>query len=393
MTWRLLLAAIATTNNPLVTLITDDSPAPGSLARRRAIRPMRDAPLGDTALASDRLDVLRRGQVLEFTRFQSWQLYIDALHDDGATLRELRAALYGEATRYRPDLMVPPADSEDRLVWEVERTHTLRLSDILDQVARYGRLLPETLYTSDIYNLARSVPWRPERSPNADDARALEALRERAGQEGASRETGESSVEHARYDAMAEAVILVLGTYDQHATHRFGSRRGDRKERVTPERLPWFDRWLWFAQSVRRATIAILLERPYPTPYGAGGAASRHIAPQAAPDGLADADDADGLGGVAPDRLFAQLALGVGDERLQRMLGTLNARERAVLAATAAGYSTKETQALLAESGVWLGATPGAIDTCRHRLRAKARRAMAEPDPGDDPQGPSGSRA
>ena len=75
------------------------------------------------------------------------------------------------------------------------------------------------------------------------------------------------------------------------------------------------------------------------------------------------------------------------------MLGALNARERAVLAATAAGYSTKETQALLAESGVWLGATPGAIDTCRHRLRAKARRALAEPDPGDNPHGPGGSRA
>jgi hypothetical protein len=39
MTWRLLLAAAATTNNPLVTLITDDSPTPGSLARRRAIHP------------------------------------------------------------------------------------------------------------------------------------------------------------------------------------------------------------------------------------------------------------------------------------------------------------------------------------------------------------------
>ena len=226
MTWRLLLAAVATTNNPLVTLITDDSPAPGSLARRRAIHPMLDASLGDTTFTSDRLDALRRGLVLEFTRFQTWQLYIDALHDDGAALRDLRTALYGEATGYRPDLMVPPADPEDRLVWEAERAHTLRLSEILDQVARYGRRLPETLYTSDIYNLARSVPWRPERSPNADDARALEALRERARRVGAARETGESSLERARYDAMAEAVVLVLGTYDQPATHRFGSRRG-----------------------------------------------------------------------------------------------------------------------------------------------------------------------
>lgn len=392
MSWRLLLAAVATANNPLVTLITDDAPAPGSLARRRAIHPMLDGPLGETTLTSDRLDDLRCGQVLEFTRFQSWLLYIDALHDDGATLRDLRAALYGDATRFRPDLMVPPTDVRERLVWEAERSHTLRLSEILDQVARYGRRLPETLYTSDLYNLARSVPWRPERSPNADDARALEVLRERARQAGASRETGESSVGRARYDAMAEAVILVLGTFGQPATHRFGSRRGDRKERITPDRLPWFDRWLWFAQSVRRATTAILLDRPYPAPYGSGGAASRHIAPQATPDELGSADDIAGLGGGAPERLFAQLVPGIGDERLQKMLGALNGRERAVLAATAAGYSTREALALLAESGVWVGATPGAIDTCRHRLRAKARRALAEPDRGGDPHEPDGSR-
>jgi hypothetical protein len=376
-TWRLLLVAVATTNNPLVTLITDDSPAPGSLARRRALHPIFEAPLGDTTLAGDRLDALRRGPVLEFTRFQSWQLYIDALHDDGAALRELRAALHGDATRYRPDLMVPPSDEDERLVWEAERAHTLRLSEILDEVARYGRRLPETLYTSDIYNLARSVPWRPERSPSADDARAIEAIRERARQAGASRETGESNTERARYDAMAEAVVLVLGTYGQSAAHRFGSRRGDRKERIIPERLPWFDRWLWFAQSVRRATIAILLERPYPAPYGSGGAASRRVASRSIPDEPGREDEIiAGPDGSTPDRAFLELVDGIGDERLRVMIGALNARERAILAATAAGCSTRETQALLAESGVWIGATASAIDTCRHRLRAKARRAL-----------------
>ncbi len=394
MTWRLLVAAAATTNNPLVTLITDDSPAPGSLGRRRAIPPTLDAALSASPFTDDRLDDLRSSHSLEFTRFQSWQLYTEALHEDGATLRDLRAALYGEATRYRPDLLVPPADPEDRLVWEVERTHTLRLSEILGQVARYGRQLPETIYTNDIYNLAYSVAWRPERSLNEDDARALEALRERVRQAGTSRETGTALAERVRYDAMAEAVVLVLGTYDQPATHRFGSRRGDKKARIEPARLLWYDRWLWFEQSVRRATLAVLLERPYPTPYGAGSATSRAFTPQTTPDALWDADDTVGeVGGATPDRSFVHLMLDIDDERLRAVVETLNARERAVIAATAAGYSTRETAALLGESGVWVGATPRAIDTCRHRLRAKARRALGEPDPGDNLHEPGGSRA
>ncbi len=386
MTWRLLVAAAAATNNPLVTLITDDSPTPGSLARRRAIHPTLDAILGGTPLTDDRLDELRRGWCLEFTRFQSWQIYVEALHEDGATLRDLRAALYGDATRYRPDLMTPPADPEDRLVWEVERTHTLRLAAILGQIARCGRQLPETIYTNDIYNLAYSVPWRPERPRNEDDARALEALRERVRQAGTTRETGATLAERVRYDAMAEAVVLVLGTYDQPVTHRFGSRRGDKKERIDPAKLLWYDRWAWFEQSVRRATLAVLLERPYPTPYGAGSATSRAFDPQTTPDELWVADDTVAeAGGTTPDRSFVQLMLDIDDERLRAVVDALNARERAVVAATAAGYSTRETAALLGESGVWVGATPRAIDTCRHRLRAKARRALGEPNTGGGP--------
>jgi len=386
MTWRLLLAAAATTNNPLVTLITDDSPTPGSLARRRAIHPTLDAILGGTPLTDDRLDELRRGWCLEFTRFQSWQIYVEALHDDGVELENLRAALYGDATRYRPDLMTPPSDPEDRLVWEAERTHTLRLSGILWQVARYGRQLPETIYTNDIYNLAYSVPWHPERSRNEDDALALEALRYRVRQARMSREAGDVLEERVRYDAMAEAVVLVLGTYDQPLTHRFGSRPGDQKERIDPDRLLWFDRWLWFAQSVRRATVAVLLDRPYPTPYGAGRATSRSFEPRMTPDELQDTDNATvGSDGTAPDKSFVQIALNSGDERLRAIVDTLNARERAVIAATAAGYSTRETVALMAESGIWIGATPRAIDTCRHRLRAKARHALSTPNRGGSP--------
>lgn len=355
--------------------------------------PTHDVILGASPFTDDRLDDLRSSRSLEFTRFQSWQLYTEALHEDGATLRDLRAALHGEATRYRPDLLVPPADLEDRLAWEVERTHTLRLSGILGQVARYGRQLPETIYTNDIYNLAYSVPWRPERSRNEDDARALEALRERVRQAGTSRETGTALAERVRYDAMAEAVVLVLGTYDQPTTHRFGSRRGDKKERIDPARLLWYDRWLWFEQSVRRATLAVLLERPYPTPYGVGSATSRAFTLQTTPDELWDAGDTVAeVAGTTPDRSFVQLMLDIDDERLRAVVETLNARERAVITATAAGYSTRETAALLGESGVWVGATPGAIDTCRHRLRAKARRALGEPDPGDNLHGPGGSR-
>ena len=168
MTWRLFLAAVAEAKNPLVTLVTDDSPAPGSLARRRAIHPALDIGTWGVPLTDERLDELRRAWSLEFTRFQTWQAYEDALAERGETLRGLRAALYGDATRYRPDLMVPPEEPEERPTWEVERAHTLRLSEILAQVARYGHLLPETMYTSDLYNLAYSVPWHPERSRSAE---------------------------------------------------------------------------------------------------------------------------------------------------------------------------------------------------------------------------------
>ncbi len=377
MTWRLFLAAVAETQNPYITLITDDSPAPGSLARRRAIHPALDALFGGPPLTDDYLDELRRSWNMEFTRYQTWQAYVDALADDGEKLRNLRAALYGDATLYRPDLMVPPVDREERLVWEVGRAHTLRLSVILLQVARYGHQLPETFYTNDVYNLAYSVPWRPERSRDEDDTRAVEALRERVRQERTSRDTGRALAERVRYDAMAEAVVLVLGTYRQPVAHRFGSRQGDRKERIEPDRLLWYDRWLWFEQSVRRATVAVLLERPYPAPYGAGSAAEGHIEPRARPDELGVADAmADEIGDAGLERSFVKLALDIGDERLRKVVDTLNARERAVIAATAAGYSIRETVALLAESGVWIGATPRAIDTCRHRLRAKARRAL-----------------
>lgn len=387
MTWRLFLAAVAEAKNPLVTLITDDSPAPGSLARRRAIHPALDAGTRGVRLTDERLDELRRGWCMEFTRFRTWQAYEEALAEGGESLRGLRAALYGDATRYRPDLMVPPEDPEERPVWEVERAHTLRLSQILEQVALYGCRLPETIHTNDLYNLAYSVPWHPERSRGADDIRALAALRERARQAGEMRPPGSGArgnlAERVRYDAMAEAVVLVLGTYDRPATHRFGSRRGDRKERIVPAGLPWFDRWLWFEQSVRRATVAVLLERPYPAPYGSGSAADGHVEPGVAVDGLRVAvADADAAGGEADlDGLFARLALDVGDERLREVIDRLSARERAVVSATASGYSSKETASLLAASGVWVGATPGAIDTCRHRLRAKAQRAAGRAAP------------
>lgn len=377
MTWRLFLAAVAETKNPHVTLITDDSPAPGSLARSRVLNPVSAAIMGDTPFTGDRLDELRRSWSMEFTRFQTSQLYLDALCDDGEELRNLRAALYSDPTLYRPDRMVPPTDPEDRLVWEVERAHTLRLSEILWQVARYGHQLPETIYTNDVYNLAYSVPWRPERSRNEDDARALAALRQRARQECTSRETGHSLAERVRYDAMAEAVVLVLGTYNQTVTHRFGSRQGDRKVRIDPGRLLWYDRWLWFEQSVRRVTVAVLLERPYPASYGDGRAMSRDLDLPAAVDELRAADDVDAdVADASPDTSFVRLDLDIGDERLRRVVASLTERERAVIAATAAGYTTRETVALLAESGVWVGATPRAIDTCRHRLRAKARRVL-----------------
>ena len=387
MTWRLLLAAVEEAKNPLVTIITDDSPPPGSLARRRAIHPALDGGTCGVRLTDERLDELRRGWCMEFTRFQTWQGYEEALAEDGEALRELRAALYGDATRYRPDLMVPPDDPEERPVWEVERAHALRLSQILEQVALFGRQLPETLYTNDLYNLAYSVPWHPERSRGADDIRALEALRERARHAGISRPPGSGAqgnlAGRVRYDAMVEAAVLVLGTYDQTVAHRFGSRRGDRKERIEPAKLLWFDRWLWFAQSVRRATVAVLLERPYPAPYGSGSAADGHIEPVVAMDGLrAAVADGDAGGGEADlDGLFARLALDIEDERLRKVVDRLSARERAVVSATAAGYSSKETATLLARSGVWIGATPGAIDTCRHRLRAKARRATGQATP------------
>jgi hypothetical protein len=95
-------------------------------------------------------------------------------------------------------------------------------------------------------------------------------------------------------------------------------------------------------------------------------------------DGLraAVADAAAGDNEADLDGLFARLALDIGDERLRKVVDRLGARERAVVSATAAGYSSKETATLLAESGVWGGATPGAIDTCRHRIRTKARRAL-----------------
>jgi hypothetical protein len=214
----------------------------------------------------------------------------------------------------------------------------------------------------------------------------LEALRYRVRQARMSREAGDVLIERVRYDAMAEAVVLVLGTYDQPLTHRFGSRPGDQKERIDPDRLLWFDRWLWFAQSVRRATVAVLLDRPYPTPYGAGRATSRSFEPRMTPDELQDTDNATvGSDGTAPDKSFVQIALNSGDERLRAIVDTLNARERAVIAATAAGYSTRETVALMAESGIWIGATPRAIDTCRHRLRAKARHALSTPNRGGSP--------
>jgi hypothetical protein len=100
-------------------------------------------------------------------------------------------------------------------------------------------------------------------------------------------------------------------------------------------------------------------------------------------DGLrAAVADADAGGDEADlDGLFARLALDIGDERLRKVVDRLSARERAVVSATAAGYSSKETASLLAKSGVWVGATPGAIDTCRHRLRAKAQRAMGRAAP------------
>ena len=106
MTWRLFLAAVAEAKNPLVTVITDDAPAPGSLARRRAIHPALDAGARGTRLTDERLDELRRGWCMEFTRFQTWQAYEDALAEGGEALRALRVALYGDATRHRPDLMV-----------------------------------------------------------------------------------------------------------------------------------------------------------------------------------------------------------------------------------------------------------------------------------------------
>ena len=161
--------------------------------------------------------------------------------------------LYRSATKYQPMKapQAPPLSSDQHLQ---TRLDWWKANELITAARRWTTLAPATK-VAFLRTLTRKIDWAIRKDPERRALRRYAADRT-------------ISQDQAKEELLRTGATLVLARWTEAQTHRFGKLWATddvgEKALIVPQDLGWLDGWTWFADEVRKAARASLLDEQYP---------------------------------------------------------------------------------------------------------------------------------